>query len=174
MEFKVTVSDTERGVDVEATLVLARHPSETQEHLVLRALAWCLWHTEGIEPGPGLSDGDAADVIAKDPTGRTTLWIECGSTTWEKLRRVVRQNSGARVVALFDSAKRRDAILEEIAKEPKPPKERASIDFALVDEALVRALAEDESRRHKWTITVVPEHLYVDAGGKMLDGALER
>jgi uncharacterized protein YaeQ len=174
MEFKVTLSDTERGVDFEGSVVLARHPSETQEHLVLRALAWCLWHTEGIEPGPGLCDGDAADVLAKDATGRTTLWIECGSTTWEKLRRVARQNSGARVVAFFDSAKRRAAVVADIEAEPKPPKERAAIDLVLVDEALVRALAADESRRHRWTVTVVTGHVYIEADGKTFEGALER
>jgi uncharacterized protein YaeQ len=176
MEFRLALADSERGVELEHALVLARHPSETAEHVVLRVLAWCLWHTDGLELGPGLCDGDAADVLARDLTGRITLWVECGSTSWDKLRKVIRQKlsgAGARAVALFSDRRKLDALVAEIESEPKPPKERASLELALVDPELVRALASDE-RRHAWTVTVVPGHVYVDADGEMVDGFVER
>ncbi|MCU1282841.1 MAG: hypothetical protein JWM53_6387 [bacterium] len=86
LEFRVTLSHVDRARDVSETVYVARHPSETQEHVVLRMLAWCLLHEDGIAFGPGLSTPDAADLWTHDATGRLTTWIEAGTATAERLR----------------------------------------------------------------------------------------
>ena len=77
-EFRRTLSDADRGVSVQQSAIVARHPSETAERLILRVLAFCLLFGERLEFGPGLSDPEAADLRAVD--ARAAL-IE-GPTNW--------------------------------------------------------------------------------------------
>src|SRR5688572_33071030 len=93
LEYRLALSDTDRGVDVRTSLVVAQHPSETREHVTLRVLAWCLLHEERLELGPGLSDPDVADLWTRDLTGRLTTWVECGTADAEKLRKAMQQNA---------------------------------------------------------------------------------
>jgi uncharacterized protein YaeQ len=71
-EYRITLSHVDRGRDVQETVLAARHPSETAEHLTLRVLAWCLLNEERVAFGPGLSDGEMADLWTHDLTGRLT------------------------------------------------------------------------------------------------------
>lgn len=173
MEFRLTLSNVERGAEVNRSLVVARHPSETLEHVALRVLAWCALWEEALEMGPGLSDGDAPDLVARDPRGDVTAWVACGRVPWEKMRKALSQNAGARVCAVFAGERRLGELTQEIAALPRPPKEIARVEIWSVDEALVAALAKD-ARRQTWTVTVVDGHVYVDADGASYDGALER
>src|SRR5262245_28488477 len=97
MEYRIALANLDRGVTVEQAVVVARHPSETQAHLVLRVLGWCLLYEERLEFGPGLCEPDAPDLVARDLTGRITCWVECGGAAAEKLRKVVQHNPGASV-----------------------------------------------------------------------------
>ncbi|MFO0577295.1 MAG: YaeQ family protein [Polyangia bacterium] len=87
-EFRLTLSDADRGVSVQQSATVASHPSETAEHLILRVLAFCLPFGECLEFGPGVSDPEAADFVARDLTGRITTWIECGAADADKVRKV--------------------------------------------------------------------------------------
>ena len=53
--FDIDVADSDRQVYEQLSLRLARHPSESDEFLVARLLAYCLEYTEGIEFSIGLS-----------------------------------------------------------------------------------------------------------------------
>jgi uncharacterized protein YaeQ len=169
LEYRIALSDVERGVDVNATVIVARHPSETAEHATLRALAWCLLHEEGLEQGPGLCDADAADLWTRDATGRLVTWVECGGADAEKLRRVMQQNAGVKVHAVFSDERRRDELLAAVAGWRRPPR-GAELVVWLLDAALVAALAAREQRRHRWAVTLVGGHAYIDADGEALEG----
>ena len=54
----INLADADRNVYETLALRVARHPSESDEFLVARLLAYCLEHTEGIEFSRGLSDAD--------------------------------------------------------------------------------------------------------------------
>jgi uncharacterized protein YaeQ len=179
LEFKIALSNVDRGVERAESVVVARHPSETAEHLVLRVLAWCLLPEEGIAFGPGLCDADAADLWARDRTGRTTAWIECGAATPEKLRKVIQHNAGAavHVVVSGDERAERNRLREleaAIADWRRAPRGFEAITFWSIDPSLVEALAANEERRQRWSVTVVGDHLYVEADGRTLDGEVAR
>ncbi|HDZ07952.1 YaeQ family protein [Pseudohongiella sp.] len=78
--FKATlhVSDMERHYYQEHTLTLARHPSETDERMMVRLLAFALNAHERLEFGRGLSTEDEADLWQKDLTGAIEHWIDVG------------------------------------------------------------------------------------------------
>ncbi|HZS35995.1 MAG TPA: YaeQ family protein, partial [Polyangia bacterium] len=141
IEYRVTLSDVERGVDASAQLIVGQDPEETNEHLTLRVLAWCLLYDPDLEFGPGVTDPDGADLWSHDLTGRVATWIDCGATSAEKLKRVVRHRRGARVHVLLDDAGERERLLAELVRARV-----AGVRVWLVDAALVRALASHDER----------------------------
>ena len=78
--FKVNlqIADMERHYYQDHTLTLVRHPSETDERLMVRLLAFALHAHEYLEFGQGMTIEDEADLWLKDLTGLIELWIDVG------------------------------------------------------------------------------------------------
>ena len=75
--FDVELADTDRHVYESLALRLARHPSESEEYLVARLIAYLLEFAEGIEFSPrGLSSADEPAIAIRDLTGALTAWID--------------------------------------------------------------------------------------------------
>ena len=60
------------------SLILAQHPSETIERVMIRLLAFALYASEDLRFGRGLSNEEDAAVWEIDPSGVTRLWIDVG------------------------------------------------------------------------------------------------
>ena len=83
----LSIADIDHGYYADHQLTLARHPSETDERMMVRLLALALQAHElqdtcrgdgQLAFGAGLSDPDDPDVSLTDFTGRKRLWIEVG------------------------------------------------------------------------------------------------
>lgn len=72
------IADMERHYYQDHALTLARHPSETDERMMVRLLAFALHAHEYLEFGQGMNDDDEADLWQKDLTGAIELWIDVG------------------------------------------------------------------------------------------------
>lgn len=72
------VADMERHYYGDHALTIARHPSETDERMMVRILAFALHANEALAFGKGLSADDEPDIWQKDLTGAIELWIEVG------------------------------------------------------------------------------------------------
>jgi len=72
------IADMERHYYQDHTLTLARHPSETDERMMVRLLAFALHAHEYLEFGQGMTADDEADLWLKDLTGAIELWIDVG------------------------------------------------------------------------------------------------
>ena len=83
----LTVSDLDRGVYSQHALTLARHPSETEERLMVRLLAFALHADEGLAFGRGLSTEDEADLWQRDATGTLERWIDVGLPAEKDIRK---------------------------------------------------------------------------------------
>lgn len=81
------VSDMDRHYYAGHELVLAQHPSETEERVMLRLLAFALHAHERLAFGRGLSTEDEPDLWRKDLTGAIEQWIELGQPDESRLRR---------------------------------------------------------------------------------------
>ena len=72
------IADMERHYYQDHALTLARHPSETDERMMVRLLAFALHAHEYLEFGQGMTADDEADLWQKDLTGAIELWIDVG------------------------------------------------------------------------------------------------
>ena len=72
------IADMDRHYYAEHTLTLSRHPSETDERMMVRLLAFALHAHEYLEFGQGMTDDESADLWQKDLTGVIELWIDVG------------------------------------------------------------------------------------------------
>ena len=86
--FKATlhISDMDRQSSETHTLTLARHPSETDERMMVRLLAFALHSHEALSFGRGLSSEEEPALWQKDLTGAIDLWIEVGQPDEKTIR----------------------------------------------------------------------------------------
>ena len=72
------IADMDRHYYQDHTLTIARHPSETDERMMMRVLAFIIHANEALAFGKGLSVDDEPDLWQKDLTGAIALWIDVG------------------------------------------------------------------------------------------------
>lgn len=72
------IADMDRNFYETQVLTLARHPSETDERMMVRLLAFAIHANEALTFTKGLFDVEEPDLWQKDLTGAIQLWIEVG------------------------------------------------------------------------------------------------
>jgi uncharacterized protein YaeQ len=110
---ELTVSDLDRHAYGQYTLTLARHPSETEERLMVRLLAFALYADEALAFGRGLSTEDEPDLWQRDPTGTIERWIDVGLPDEKAVRKAC--GRAREVVVLAYGARRVDGWCDDNA-----------------------------------------------------------
>jgi uncharacterized protein YaeQ len=87
MKVELQISDMDRHYYDSHQLTLAKHPSETDERLMIRVLAFALNAHAALEFGRGLSSDDEPDLWQRDLTGLIERWIEVGQPDEQRIRR---------------------------------------------------------------------------------------
>ena len=100
---KLNVADMDRQVYGDFPLTIARHPSETDERMMLRILAFALNADQALEFGRGISTDDEPDLWHKSLAGEIELWIDLGTPDPSQLRKA---SGRARQVILYTYGKR--------------------------------------------------------------------
>lgn len=83
----VNIADMDRHYYQQHSLTLAKHPSETDERLMVRLLAFVLYAEEAMQFGNGLSDETEPDLWQKDLTGAIQTWICVGLPDEREIRK---------------------------------------------------------------------------------------
>jgi Uncharacterized protein conserved in bacteria len=81
------IADMERHYYQDHALTIAQHPSETDERMMVRLLAFALHAGEYLEFGQGMTDDDEADIWRRDLTGAIELWIDVGTPDERLIRK---------------------------------------------------------------------------------------
>jgi uncharacterized protein YaeQ len=81
------VADMDRGYYADHALTIARHPSENDERMMARVLAFALHADDALAFGRGLSTDDEPDLWRRDLTGTVELWIDVGQPDEKLLRK---------------------------------------------------------------------------------------
>ncbi len=87
---ELSVSDMDRHYYETHKLTVAKHPSETDERLMVRLLAFALNANEQLELTKGLSTDDEPDIWQKSLSDELELWVALGLPS----EKVVRQSCG--------------------------------------------------------------------------------
>ena len=87
---ELSISDMDRHYYETHNLTVAKHPSETDERLMVRILAFALNADERLEFSRGLSSDDEPDIWQKSLSGELDLWVELGLPS----EKIVRQSCG--------------------------------------------------------------------------------
>lgn len=80
-KFELNLTDLDRGVYENVRQTIARHPSETEERMAVRLLAYALWYNENLSFGRGLSDVDEAALWERARTIASCTGLKWASRT---------------------------------------------------------------------------------------------
>jgi len=81
------IADMDRNYYQPHMLTIARHPSETDERMMIRLLAFALHADELLSFGKGLSADDEPDIWLKDYSDQIRLWIDVGQPDEKRIRK---------------------------------------------------------------------------------------
>jgi uncharacterized protein YaeQ len=84
---ELQIADMDRHYYADHALTVARHPSETDDRMMVRIVAFALFAHERLEFCKGLSDVDEPDLWQRDLTGVIRLWIDVGQPDEKLVRR---------------------------------------------------------------------------------------
>lgn len=166
--FQIQLSDMDRGVYEALAFKAAQHPSESDEYLVARVLAYCLEYREGIAFGRGLAEPDEPAISVTDMAGTRQVWIEIGSPDAARLHRASKASPRVAVYTHKDPG----TLIRKLDGERIHRKN--SIVVVALDRELIAALAARLDRRMTLTVMVSDAHLYVTHESITIDGALSR
>lgn len=98
--FKATlnIADMDRHYYADHQLTIAQHPSENDERMMIRLLAFALNASDGLEFTKGLSTDDEPELWQKSLSDEIELWIELGLPDESRLRKACNR---ARQVILY-------------------------------------------------------------------------
>ena len=166
--FAIALSDVDRGVYETLALRVAQHPSETEEYLLTRVLAYCLEYREGIVFSKGVSDPEEPPIAVRDLTGTITAWIEIGSPDATRLHKA---SKAAPRVAVYTH--KPPAQLQRALAGARIHKADA-LELYAIDRDLLAEFVSRLERRMKFALTVSDQHLYLTIGGASVSGVVQR
>lgn len=166
--FDIDLADADRGVYETLALRLARHPSESEEFLLTRVLAYALEYGPGLAFSAGLCAPEEPALSLRDLTGALRAWIEVGLPDADRLHRAAK---AAPRVAVYPH---RD-VGQWLARLAGARIHRASeIDVLAVDRRLLDGLVARLGRRVAFSLSVSDRHLFAAFDDGSLDGTLTR
>lgn len=148
------VADMDRSYYAGHVLTVARHPSETDERMMARLLAFALNAHEHLAFGKGLSDTDEPDLWQRDLTGAIEHWIEVGQPD-EK--RVLRACGRARRVTVYAYGNRAELWWKPIADKLERAK---NLVVWRIPSSAIQALEKLAARNMELQCTVQEGQLY--------------
>ncbi|MEO8751593.1 MAG: YaeQ family protein [Casimicrobiaceae bacterium] len=155
----LSVADIDRGYYRDHELTIARHPSETDERMMVRLLAFALHADEALEFGRGLSTEDEPDVWRRDLTGVILQWIEVGLPDEREVRKACGR---AREVQVLAYGGRAVDLWWQGVRDKFERQERLAVVEVPIEAS--RALAQLAARSMRLQVTIQEGHVFVSDG----------
>lgn len=162
----IQLSDIDRGLYESLQITVARHPSETEERLLARVLAYALFYEPELAFTRGVGAGDEPDLWLKGPDGRVRCWIEVGLPDAERLIKASRHSEQV-VLCAFGSAL---AVWE---KQQLPKLSGiANLTVISLDQSFLKQLTGRLQRTISWSLTITEGSFYLAIDGETLESSL--
>jgi uncharacterized protein YaeQ len=166
--FDIDLADADRGVYETLAIRIARHPSESEEYLVTRLLAYCLEYRDGIAFSNGIADPDEPAIAVRDLTGTIQVWIDIGAPSAARLHKAAK--AAPRVVVY--THRETDQLVRQWSGE-RIHRAR-ELELYHVDRGLLSDLVAALERRMSLALSVTDRHVYVSVGDKTIEGSVGR
>jgi uncharacterized protein YaeQ len=167
-KFEIDLADADRDVYETLSLQVARHPSESEAHLVARVLAYALEYAEGIAFSRGLSEPDEPAIAVRDLTGVIRVWIEVGMPDAARLHRACKAAPRVAVYTHKDPAQLVTRLTGERIHRPE------ALELYAIDRSLIAAFVARLDRRMGFAMSVADRELYLSIGTETLSGKVVR
>jgi uncharacterized protein YaeQ len=166
--FEIDLADGDRNRYESLAVRVARHPSESEEYLIARVLAYCLEYQDGIAFSSGISDPEEPTLAVRDLTGAITVWVEIGAPAADRLHKA---SKAARRVAVYTH---RDPAQLLRQLEGERIHRAAEVELYSFDRTLIAGLVARLERRMSFAMAVNDRHLTISTADSMLEGTLVR
>ena len=170
---QLQIADMDRQLYADHALTLALHPSETEERLLVRLLAFALNVPHATERGAlqfarGLSDADEQDIWQHDLTGQLVQWIEVGQPDDRRLSKACAR---AERVTIYCFGSAADIWWNGIRNKLT---RLSNLHVWQIPAAQAQALAQLASRSMQWQLTIQDGHVWLSSGEHSLELTPER
>ena len=154
--YKVELNLTDMDKSIYETLrfTVARHPSETEERLAVRLIAYALFYQEQLTFGRGLSDVDEPALWEKSLDDRVLHWIEVGQPDSERMTWCSRRTERFSLVSYGN-------IRVWQTKEFDPIKTLKNINVVAIEQGALETLAQDLPRSISWSVMISDGELFI-------------
>ena len=166
--FDVQLADVDRGVYETLSFKAAKQPSETEEYLLSRVLAYCLEYAEGISFSKGIAEPDVPALTVRDLTGALRVWIEVGAPDAARLHKASKASPRVAVYTHRDPARLVSLLSGEKIHRA------AELELYGIDRQLIDGLVARLDRRNAWELSVTDHHVYVAVQGVTVEGDIVR
>ncbi|MBK9326813.1 MAG: YaeQ family protein [Thiobacillaceae bacterium] len=153
------IADMDRNYYADHSLTLARHPSETDERMMVRLLAFTLYAHEQLGFGKGLCVDDEPDLWRKDLTGAIELWIDVGLPDEKWTRKACGR---ARQVVIVSYGGRQADIWWEQARSKL--ERQGNLRVINLPQAATQALAALANRTMRLQCSIQDGHVWITDG----------
>ena len=160
---ELSISDMDRHYYETHNLTVAKYPSETDERLMVRILAFALNAHERLEFSRGLSTDDEPDIWQKSLSGELELWVALGLPS----DKVVRQSCGKadEVIVYCYGGRTAEIWWEKIKNSTTRFNNLQVINFSETDTS---ELAKQASRSMKLQVNIQDRDVMVSVGGSIV------
>ena len=165
---QLQIADMDRALYADHALTLALHPSETEERLLVRLLAFALRVPHDTDRGAlqfakGLSDADEPDLWQHDLTGQLVQWIEVGQPDERRLAKACGRSEGVSIYAYGPAVPIWWAGIEnKLAR-------LSNLTVWQLPAEQAQALAQLAQRSMQWQVTVQDGSVWVSDGQQSVE-----
>lgn len=151
---EINLTDLDRHVYQDLRFTVARHPSETEERLAARLIAYVLWYDEQLAFGRGLSDVDEPALWEKSLDDRVLHWIEVGQPDAERITWCSRRAERFSLVAYGNLRVWQTKVLDSVRSLKK-------INVVAVEQEALETVSRDLPRAISWSVMISEGALFI-------------
>lgn len=161
---ELQITDMDRNYYQDHQLTMARHPSENDERMMVRLLAFALHASQTLQFSGGLSSEDEPDIWQKSMSDEIELWIDLGQPDEKRIRRACGR---ARRVVIYNYRQGSSAAWWEQHKNRLARFDNLAL-FSLDDET-VAALGRMAQRSMRLQCTIQDGEAWLTNGERSLE-----